>query len=227
MTLRGTSRIRGFGALLAAAVLMLAADVLGAEIRGTVTAVAGDTITVVLESDLRPAVGDRMEISYKTSDDQIAVGTWKVNRVDGRIVTGTVVEADGEATVDMIAVVFSASPTRAAPPDPSRQPAAPLVRELPPGGGAGGWLGARVGDAHKVMGIAGAYIHEIVDAAPAHAAGLKSGDVITGFDGREVGSARQLVELVRGVRPGTRVTLIAVYDKRRRTVVVTIGRRPR
>ena len=90
--------------------LLLAGQAGAAEIEGTVTAVLGDTVTIALESDLVPNVGDKVEISFKTADDQIPVGIWRVSKVDGATVTATVVEAEGEATIDMTAVIFSETP---------------------------------------------------------------------------------------------------------------------
>lgn len=81
-----------------------------AEINGTVTGLDGTSVIIALDSDLQPNVGDRVEISFKTADDEIPVGTWQVSKVDGATVTATLVEAEGEATLDMSAVIYSDIP---------------------------------------------------------------------------------------------------------------------
>ena len=110
MTRRSNPFSRALGALVVAAALLFAGAAGAAEIKGTVTAVAGTTVTIALKSDLRPNVGDKVKISFKTADDEIPVGTWRVSKVEGATVTATVVEAEGEATIDMTAVIYSAAP---------------------------------------------------------------------------------------------------------------------
>lgn len=54
---------------------------------------------------------------------------------------------------------------------------------------------------------AGARVRGVVPESPAAAAGLRRGDVITGFNGTAVGGAGKLVELARSVAPGDSVRL--------------------
>ena len=87
-----------------------------AEIEGKVTAIRGEDVTITLESNLVPSVGDRVEIRYVTPDnDVIPVGTWRVSKVDGRKVEAKLVESDSEPNIDMQAVIFSAGARKAAP----------------------------------------------------------------------------------------------------------------
>ncbi|HPA82567.1 MAG TPA: hypothetical protein PLS95_17230, partial [Thermoanaerobaculales bacterium] len=81
---------------------------------GKVTEVRGDEVTIQLDREAAPAVGDRVELSYSFGEDTIGVGTWRVTAVrgDGRI-DAEPVEARGQPTPRMDAVVF-ATGTRAA-----------------------------------------------------------------------------------------------------------------
>ena len=54
---------------------------------------------------------------------------------------------------------------------------------------------------------AGARVRAVVPESPADVAGLRRGDVITGFNGTALGGADKLVELARGLAPGDSVRL--------------------
>lgn len=70
-------------------------------VRGKVTEVRGQEVTVRLAEAAAPAVGDRIELSFAVGEDTIAVGTWRV----------TAVRADG--SVDAAPVEALAAPTTA------------------------------------------------------------------------------------------------------------------
>lgn len=57
-------------------------------------------------------------------------------------------------------------------------------------------------------GTVGALITGIVAGSPAEEAGLRVGDLVTGYDGRNIESFTDLAAAVRGGQPGDRVTLI-------------------
>jgi len=85
------------------------------EIRGKVMAVSGETVTIKLESDLSPNIGDKVKISFTTPDgDKIPVGEWKVSKVTGKNVTATKVEG-AEANIEMDAVIYSDKPKKIVP----------------------------------------------------------------------------------------------------------------
>jgi len=58
---------------------------------------------------------------------------------------------------------------------------------------------------------AGAYVYEVVEGSGAEAAGIKKGDVITKFDGREIGSSDELVSTIAYYEAGetVKVTLMS------------------
>jgi len=64
------------------------------------------------------------------------------------------------------------------------------------------WLGVNI-----VTSDAGARVTDVSDGSPAERAGLRQDDVIVEFEGRRVGSASQLVRLVRSADPGDEVKM--------------------
>ena len=105
------------------------------------------------------------------------------------------------------------------------------VRALFGAGADGSYLGVRVGDVEEDAGSAtarkGAIVTEVVDGAPASAAGIEAGDVIVEFDGERIRGARQLTRVVRETPAGRSVAAIVFRDRARVDVNVTPGERPR
>ncbi len=70
----------------------------------------------------------------------------------------------------------------------------------------------------------GAYVAEVVPDSAAAQAGIVKGDIITGFNGKEVASSSDLMLDVRGEQPGTEVTLTVVKaDGQTQDIKVTLG----
>lgn len=72
----------------------------------------------------------------------------------------------------------------------------------------------------------GAIVSETVHGGPGDKAGLKSGDVITAIDGKEVQSSDDLTMDVISHSPGSTVTLSVVRDGKPMDVKVTLTQRP-
>jgi S1-C subfamily serine protease len=72
----------------------------------------------------------------------------------------------------------------------------------------------------------GALIDYIYPGSPASNAGLTSGDVIVGFDGKSVADASQLVTDVTSKSPGTSVTLKVLSQSGTSTLTITLGNAP-
>lgn len=70
---------------------------------------------------------------------------------------------------------------------------------------------------------AGALISDLEPDGPAALAGLRSGDVITSFNGVAVRSSNDLPRIVAGCRPGTLVNVDLVRDAQAMTVEVEVG----
>ncbi len=74
-------------------------------------------------------------------------------------------------------------------------------------------------------GPVGALVTGIVKGSPAAAAGLKVGDLITGYDGRPIQSFTDLGAAVRSSQPGDTVTLTVTRADQQITVQVTLAER--
>ena len=94
-----------------------------------------------------------------------------------------------------------------------------------------GWLGVRIQEVTKDVAEAlelaeakGALITD-VPPGPSEDAGLKAGDVIITFDGKEVANTRELVRLVGNTTVGKAVRVVVMRDGNTETLKVTLGRR--
>ena len=94
-----------------------------------------------------------------------------------------------------------------------------------------GWLGVRIQDVTpdvaEAMSLAlpkGALVTDVPE-GPAKDAGLQSGDVITAFDGKKIGSARDLTRQVADSPIGSAVPVLVLRDGKTEMLSVTLGRR--
>ena len=72
----------------------------------------------------------------------------------------------------------------------------------------------------------GARIKRVMEDSPAEQAGLKSGDVVVGFNGRPVRGPRSLTEKIHDAEPGESVQMEILRDGSRQTLSVELGERP-
>lgn len=70
--------------------------------------------------------------------------------------------------------------------------------------------------------VNGIYVAEVSADGAAAAAGLKEGDVITAIDGKTIEKFGQLQELLVNHRPGDKVSVTYVRDKKKHTVQITL-----
>lgn len=96
-----------------------------------------------------------------------------------------------------------------------------------------GWMGVQVQgvtqDIANGLGMKkaeGAIVDEPQAGSPAAKAGLKSGDVITAVDGKEVKSGRDLARTIASIAPGTSVKLEIWRDGNTKTVSLALGQLP-
>jgi serine protease Do len=75
----------------------------------------------------------------------------------------------------------------------------------------------------KLEGMKGVLVAAVEARSPAEKAGLRSGDVILGFDGNPVQSATELPRVVAASRPGSTVTIDIWRDGARRQVTAVVG----
>ena len=84
------------------------------------------------------------------------------------------------------------------------------------------WLGIELGKEEA----GGATVADVLPDGPAAVAGLKTGDVITAVDGKDVASPMALVERVGEHQPGDRAVLSVKREGRKMDVPVILGRAP-
>lgn len=93
-----------------------------------------------------------------------------------------------------------------------------------------GWLGVTLQDVPfekmkslKLTSPKGALVLEVMKGSPAHKAGLKPGDVIQSYDGKELQDSGELRNLVAGSPIGKEVNLGIVRNGKKLTIPVKIG----
>jgi serine protease Do len=95
-----------------------------------------------------------------------------------------------------------------------------------------GWLGVQtqgispeIARSYGMTGEKGALVADIVKDTPAEKAGLKSGDIITEFDGKPVRDPNDLSRTVAATPPGKKVLIKMFRDGSEQSVTVTLERR--
>ena len=95
------------------------------------------------------------------------------------------------------------------------------------------YLGVRIeqldGDKITRLGLEsprGAYVHEVLKGQPAQQAGLAIGDIIVGFDGREVNSPFDLQTAVAASPVGKTVRIEFLRQQERQTIELALGEMP-
>ncbi len=93
-----------------------------------------------------------------------------------------------------------------------------------------GWLGVTIQDVDKNLAESfglkrpgGALVAEVSADGPAAKAGLRSGDIIITFDGKDIPTSADLPHVVGLVAPGTTVQVEIVRDKTQQTKNVEVG----
>jgi len=93
-----------------------------------------------------------------------------------------------------------------------------------------GWLGVRIQevgeDIAESFGMEtprGALIAGVTEDGPAEAAGIRSGDIVLSFDGRDVESMRELPRIVAETEIGRRVDVVILRDGEEMTIPVDVA----
>ena len=102
------------------------------------------------------------------------------------------------------------------------------------GGVTRGWIGvaaqdmtSAIAESFKLSDTRGALISEVISGSPADKAGVKSGDILIGVNGRPVTGSNAMLELISALKPGQDARLQLVRERRETELVVSVGRRPR
>ena len=93
-----------------------------------------------------------------------------------------------------------------------------------------GWLGVTIQDVDKNLAESfglerprGALVAQVAKGSPAEDAGLEEGDVIVSFDGTDIETSSDLPHVVGLIKPGSRVAMGVVRDKKRKKMKVEVG----
>lgn len=96
-----------------------------------------------------------------------------------------------------------------------------------------GWLGVSIKDITRttmkekeLKTSDGAYVVEVVEKSPAEAAGIKSGDLIVEFSGRQIYDAEDLSKTVGRTSPGTKTTVVVMRKGDKTSLPVAVGSPP-
>lgn len=96
-----------------------------------------------------------------------------------------------------------------------------------------GWLGVGIQELTpelaaglKVPTTSGVLVAQVYPDSPAEKAGIKRGDVIVAYDGKQVEHTYDLTRLVGTTEPGKSVNVKVIRDGREKTLQVVIGERP-
>ena len=94
-----------------------------------------------------------------------------------------------------------------------------------------GWLGVYIqrltpetAESLGIPGRQGALVSDVTSGGPAEKAGIRSGDVIVGFDGKEIRDQHDLPQVVALTKPGKSVEVRLLREGKETTVAVTIAR---
>jgi S1-C subfamily serine protease len=97
-----------------------------------------------------------------------------------------------------------------------------------------GWLGVFIQDvttdikeAMDLKSKRGVLVRDVVEDSPAEEAGMRQEDVITTFEGKKVRDSSKLTKLIRSSSPGQEVELAIIRDGKEKTIIVTLGKRPK
>lgn len=108
-----------------------------------------------------------------------------------------------------------------------------LLPQLKKGKIIRGWLGVMIQDMTpelaKSFGLdkpKGALVADVLEGGPADKAGIKRGDVVVGFDGKEIPDARTLSRLVAATAPDSEVEVVVLRDGKEKSIRVKVGTMP-
>ncbi|MHB8783567.1 MAG: DegQ family serine endoprotease [Desulfobacteria bacterium] len=93
-----------------------------------------------------------------------------------------------------------------------------------------GWLGVYIqqltpetAESLGISGKHGALVSDVTSGGPAEKAGIRSGDVIVAFDGKEIKDEHDLPQAVATTKPGKTVDVRLLRDGKEKTIAVTIA----
>ncbi|MFP3870599.1 MAG: DegQ family serine endoprotease [Syntrophobacteria bacterium] len=108
-----------------------------------------------------------------------------------------------------------------------------LLPQLKQGKVIRGWLGVSIqkvtpelAESFNLEEAEGALVADVVKDSPAERGGIKRGDIITAFDGKDIESPHELSRIVAGTSPERRVKVKVLREGETKTLNVTLGTMP-
>jgi serine protease Do len=96
-----------------------------------------------------------------------------------------------------------------------------------------GWLGVTIQELTPEIGkkfghtsMKGALVGEALEDSPAEHAGIRSGDIVLKYAGKEVQGPAELKNLVAKSHPGEKVPVVVLRNRKKVRVIVPVGERP-
>jgi S1-C subfamily serine protease len=86
-----------------------------------------------------------------------------------------------------------------------------------------GFLGVKIAMSEEPKGFK---VEGLVDGGPAEKAGIKAEDVITKMDKKDFETADAFVSYVRGKKPGDKIAMTVIREKKEMEIEVTVGKAP-
>ncbi len=93
-----------------------------------------------------------------------------------------------------------------------------------------GWLGVSIQDitpelakSNRLENMKGVYVAEVVEGGPADKAGVKKGDVVTAFRGKEIGNADEFRNLIAVTPIGRKAQVLLLRNGKKQEVTVQVG----
>jgi serine protease Do len=93
-----------------------------------------------------------------------------------------------------------------------------------------GWLGVTIQDVDKTLAESfglerpmGALVVQLAEGGPADKSGLKEGDIILRFDGKDIRTSSHLPHVVGLIAPGSDVAVEIMRDRKRKKLTVEVG----
>jgi predicted metalloprotease with PDZ domain len=88
------------------------------------------------------------------------------------------------------------------------------------------WIGLTIYDLPSVAAPSGTIVLIVHEGSPAHATGMRGGDIIVEIAGRRIINSSHFICLIAGHSPGETVQLTAIREGKRRILFVTLTERP-
>ncbi|MEM7286898.1 MAG: PDZ domain-containing protein [Actinomycetota bacterium] len=190
-------------------------------------AVAVPAIIDAVPGDMAPRTIAATSMNVPIADDLHLHGLIQLDGPAAEFTAGGPMVNDAGVVIGIVVDVGSEHATHAVPIAYARQIAEDFINY---GTAKHSWLGIKGVDLDRDMATdlavdGGVRVTSIIEGSPAHGAGLRKGDVITGFDGKTVLSMSELILELRRNPPGHEVEVRYLRAERPRMLTLTVTTR--